>query len=314
MTNRDRFIRSMTFLPVDRPAKTDMFCLVEEALKRPFPSEEELENSRGRRRAELVNTCAEMYVQIADRYDHDCVFVWHPFVGRCNLQIIAALRGMLGGQKAVLGIVANALWGMEQIHDHMEFAVRLKEDTESLRARARSFQQRALRRARELAEAGADVAYVPNDVAFNDGPYFAPRVFRELVLAYARPLFAEIRKLGMLGIYHTDGNVTDLLDMIMTIGAHGLQSIDPMAGMDIKQVKAKTHGRLALMGNVQCNLLQEGPEEAIRQSARYCLKHASPGSGYAFMASNSIFEGMPLENYHLMQDEYARFVAESPRR
>ena len=28
---------------------------------------------------------------------------------------------------------------------------------------------------------------------------------------------------------------------------------------------ARTHGKLALMGNVQCNLLQEGPPEAIRR-------------------------------------------------
>ena len=153
------------------------------------------------------------------------------------------------------------------------------------------------------------MAYLPNDVAFNAGPYFAPRVFEELVLPYAQPIFAETGKQGLMGVYHSDGNVTSLLDLIMATGAAGLQSIDPMAGMDIKEVKARTRGRLALIGNVQCNLLQEGPEEAIRASARYCLTHASPGSGYVFMASNSIFAGMPLENYHIMQDEYARFVA-----
>ena len=114
----------------------------------------------------------------------------------------------------------------------------------------------------------------------------------------------------MIGVYHTDGDVTTLLEPIMALGSHALQSIDPMAGMDIKRVKQQTQGRLALLGNVQCNLLQEGPEEAIRQSARYCLTHASPGSGYVFMASNSIFAGMPLANYHVMQDEYDRFVAE----
>ena len=130
------------------------------------------------------------------------------------------------------------------------------------------------------------------------------------MLPYAESLFAEIRRLGMIGVYHSDGNVATLLESIMALGAHALQSIDPMAGMDIKQVKQQTQGRLALLGNVQCNLLQEGPEAAIRRIARYCLTHASPGSGYVFMASNSIFAGMPLANYHVMQDEYGRFVAQ----
>ena len=80
-----------------------------------------------------------------------------------------------------------------------------------------------------------------------------------------------------------------------------------MAGMDIAEVKRRCHGRMALMGNVQCNLLQDGPAEAIRRSALYCLEHASPGGGYVFGTSNTIFPGMPLANYHYMLDVYHEF-------
>ncbi len=251
-----------------------------------------------------------MYVAVAERYDHDCIFVWHPFTGKAHLEVIAALSRLVGRQRAILGLVPKALWGMEQIEDHLHFARLLHEDRQRLHRQARQFREDALACIRQLADAGADVAYLPNDVAFNAGPYFAPAVFAELVLPYAASLFAEIRRLGMIGVYHSDGNLSRLLDSIMALGAHALQSIDPLAGMDIKQVKQQTQGRLALLGNVQCNLLQEGPEEAIRRSARYCLTHASPGSGYVFMASNSIFAGMPLANYHVMQDEYDRFVSQ----
>ena len=53
-----------------------------------------------------------------------------------------------------------------------------------------------------------------------------------------------------------------------------------MAGMDIAVVKKLTYGKMALMGNVQCDLLQDGPKEAIRQSVLYCLEHGAPGGGY----------------------------------
>ena len=313
MTGRERFGASIAFKPVDRPAKTDMFCLVEELLKEPFPDEREMERSTGTERQRLVDTCAQMYLAIAQHYDHDCIFVWHPVTGQASLEIIAALRKLVGSERAILGMVPNAFWGLEQIDDHLQFATLLHEDRDQLHRHAQQFREDALVRIRQLAEAGADVAYLPNDVAFNDGPYFAPAVYEDLVLRYAEPLFAEIRRLGLIGVYHTDGNVARLLELIMASGAHALQSIDPMAGMDIKETKQRTQGRLALLGNVQCNLLQEGPEETIRASARYCLTHASPGSGYVFMASNSIFAGMPLENYDVMQDEYDRFVAEHRR-
>jgi len=60
---------------------------------------------------------------------------------------------------------------------------------------------------------------------------------------------------------------------------------------------------VALMGNVQCNLLQDGPEDLIRASARYALQHGAPGGGYVFSSSNTIFPGMPLRHYEVMLEE-----------
>lgn len=54
-----------------------------------------------------------------------------------------------------------------------------------------------------------------------------------------------------------------ILNQILDIGPDILQSIDPMAGIDIRRVKQIAGGRMGLMGNVQCSLLQDGPEEQI---------------------------------------------------
>jgi uroporphyrinogen decarboxylase len=80
-----------------------------------------------------------------------------------------------------------------------------------------------------------------------------------------------------------------------------------MAGMDIAEVKRRSQNKMALMGNVQCNLLQDGPKEAIRESALYCLENASPGGGYIFSTSNTVFPGMPLEHYEYMLEVYREF-------
>ena len=78
---------------------------------------------------------------------------------------------------------------------------------------------------------------------------------------------------------------------------------------DIAVTKKRCRGRMALMGNVQCNLLQDGPLDAIRESALYCLKNASHGGGYIFSTSNTIFPGMPLAHYEYMLDVFREFVA-----
>jgi hypothetical protein len=47
--------------------------------------------------------------------------------------------------------------------------------------------------------ANGDAAYVPNDLALNDGPYFAPHMYQALIHPYARSWFAKIRGLRLLG-------------------------------------------------------------------------------------------------------------------
>jgi uroporphyrinogen decarboxylase len=116
-----------------------------------------------------------------------------------------------------------------------------------------------------------------------------------------------VKDRGAIIIVHSDGNLLPVLDQMLSTEPHVLHSIDPMAGMDIAQVKRIADGKVGLMGNVQCSLLQDGPREAIRESALYCLKHASPGGGYIFSTSNSIFAGMPLENYEYMIEVFRGF-------
>jgi uroporphyrinogen decarboxylase len=310
MNHYERFVNSILFEPVDRPARVDAFLLTEEVFGEHFFTAEEIAAAVPEDRPELIEQCARLHVQVASRYDYDAILVLHPFCGPANLEVIARIKALsVDEPRAIIGMVPGAFWAFETVSDHFEFASRLVEDMAGLHKDAQVMLEAAIKRVHELKKAGADVAYVPNDQAFNSGPYFSPAIYEQLVLPYAQKLFAEIRSLGMIGIYHSDGYIMELLDFIMKTGAHGLQSIDPMAGMDIKEVKERTYGKLSLLGNVQCNLLQEGPESAIRASARYCLQHASPGSGYVFMASNAIFQGLPLENYHIMQDEYDRFVS-----
>lgn len=78
-------------------------------------------------------------------------------------------------------------------------------------------------------------------------------------------------------------------------------------GMDIAEVKRLTYGKMALMGNVRCDTLQHGTPEQIRESEEYALMHGSPGGGYIFSSSNTIFDGVPLANYEYMVEVYRTF-------
>ena len=99
-----------------------------------------------------------------------------------------------------------------------------------------------------------------------------------------------------------------ILEQIVEVKPDVIHSIDPMAGMDIAEVKKITYGKAALMGNVKCSSLQDGKDEEIKESVDYALEHASKGSGFIFSSSNCVFKGLPLQNYEKMLGYYWDFV------
>jgi uroporphyrinogen decarboxylase len=204
-------------------------------------------------------------------------------------------------------MAGGGVWAIEAVSDWEQFAIDLVENPAKVHAAAAAKCAAALRTIDRLIEAGADFVYMPNDVAFNAGPFISPRQFAEFVAPYWARQVHRVKQRGAIAFIHTDGQIMPILDQLIALGADCLQSIDPMAGVDIAEVKRRTQGKLALMGNVQCSLLQDGPKEAIRASAEYCLRHASPGGGYIFSTSNTVFPGMPLANYEYMLEVFGEF-------
>lgn len=91
------------------------------------------------------------------------------------------------------------------------------------------------------------------------------------------------------------------------IAALNLKKPDKVPTMEIDfqlhdelEVKEKYGRRVCLMGNVDTTKLQMGTKEEIEHSAKYALKSGMPGGGYIFSSCNSIFEGIPLDNYLAM--------------
>ena len=100
------------------------------------------------------------------------------------------------------------------------------------------------------------------------------------------------------------------MDDLIELKPDCLQSIDPLAGMDIAKIKKLTYDKIALMGNVDCGAVQFGPQEKIIESANYALEHGPIGGGYIYSSSNTIFKGIPYENYLVMLNCFReRFLA-----
>lgn len=304
MTGKERFLKTLRFEEPDRPPHFEsMFELEREALGLQFPDRNDWATDRERK----IATCMEIYQRIVERYRWDALAVYWPWGDPAG---VAAAKKTFGERIAIGGMVGSSVWCIDTIRDWEQFAMDLFEDRPTLHRIAEERCQAGESAIDQLVEAGADFIYLPHDVAHNGGPFCRAEDFAEIVSPYLHRLVARVKQRGAIPIFHSDGNLMPVLDQILACGPAALQSIDPMAGMDIAEVKRRTYGKMALMGNVQCNLMQDGPKSAIRESALYCLRHGTPGGGYIFSTSNTIFPGMPLEHYEYMLAVFREFTGE----
>ena len=310
MSGRERLAQAIGFRETARPPHFEhMFELTAEAFGRAFPGEEAIAAASAEERERLLNECVEIYGLIVERFNWDALAIWRPWGGPQQLQCLRLAKAALGDRIMVGGFVGESIHAIETTRDFTQFAAHLYERPEVIHAQARAMCDSAIARGRDMREAGADFVSVVSDVAFNQGPFVSPAMFHEFCAPYMQRTAAALKGQGLYVIQHSDGNLMSILDDFLAAEPHVLHSIDPMAGMDIAEVKRLTYGKVALMGNVQCNYLQDGPESLIRESARYALQHGAPGGGFIFSSSNTIFAGLPLRHYQVMLEELASYAS-----
>jgi uroporphyrinogen decarboxylase len=136
---------------------------------------------------------------------------------------------------------------------------------------------------------GAELIIMGDDACSRKGPMISPAMWREFVLPYHQQI---VDALDVPVIWHSDGNIIPLLPPAVEAGFRGVHGLEPVAGIDLAQVKAEYGEQLILIGNIDVNHLCGSDLDAVRADVDRCLRQGAPGGGYLISTSNSIFAGM----------------------
>ena len=112
-------------------------------------------------------------------------------------------------------------------------------------------------------------------------------MFRHLILPHIRKVAERARDLGIPWVYHSDGDLSGILNDLMDLGIRGLNPIEPLC-MDIRQLKKQLGRQLVLIGNVDVSLLAEGTPDQVREVTSGLLRDVAPGGNYMLASGNSI--------------------------
>ena len=209
----------------------------------------------------------------------------------------------LSGDKFLLTHHGDGTFAIPDGNDMFEFAYRIADDPDEVHAEARRMADNAIEYNKKLFDCGIECFMLCSDYCYNSGPFLSPAMFSEYITPYLYDIIDNIRKMGGYAIKHTDGNIMPILDQLISCHPHCIHSIDPMAGVDIAEVKRQTYPKgIAMCGNVNCALMQTGTDEEVRESALYAIHSGKPGGGYIFSTSNVPFRGLDLNRYLMILD------------
>jgi uroporphyrinogen decarboxylase len=313
LTPRERAVAAFELRQPDDivPTFELQFQLAEELLGKKHISEAELnEAPSADARERLIMESAQLYIEEAETMDYSIIALNMGPGGRDYMvQSLQAMR-KLAGDKYLYAIMADGTMGIPNGSNMMKVVEDIAERPEQVHAGLLASVKGTLEHAKVMADAGADTALMCADYCFNVGPFLSPKMFREFVTPYLTMAVAGLRELGIYTVKHTDGNIMPILDQLVEAKPDAIHSIDPQAGVSLKEVKAMVGDKVAICGNVHCAMLHNGTLAQVVEDSKRALRDGMPGGGFFFCTSNTPFKGMPLENYLAMLEvrkEFGRY-------
>jgi len=154
-----------------------------------------------------------------------------------------------------------------------------------------------------------DGAWIWGDIAYTRGLLFSPETYKALLYPYHRRLIGFFRQRGLPVVYHTDGNVEQVIPLLIEAGISCLQPLECKAGMDLFKLKAKYGEDLVFMGNVDFEKIAIGDREAVEEIALKVGK-GKAGGGYIYHSDHSVPPTIGFDTYLKVLElvrEYGRY-------
>jgi len=153
------------------------------------------------------------------------------------------------------------------------------------------------------AEAGVTFMYLGDDIAYKQGTFVNPVLFKEIWLPHMNRLIKRARDANLPIMFHSCGCLEGIFDdIIMEMDIDCINPIEPYSN-DIFDVKRKYGDRLTIAGNIDiAGPLAFGTPDEVRGFCRRYMNELKVGGRYIYCTNHSVMNDIPFENYQAMLD------------
>lgn len=192
----------------------------------------------------------------------------------------------------------------------MELMVEIARSPEVVGRELKDLSHRARQTMAAGVAAGAHGIILADDIAYSRNTLVSPDFVKMYLLPCWQSLVQTAGELDVPLFYHSDGNLNSVLSHIVAAGFHGLQCLEPAAGMDLPAIRNQYPDGPCLMGNIDPALLVEKGTEQDQESRRQQIEAAVDGllavaqhrGGLVFGTCSGLDGGMSPEWVQTMYD------------
>jgi len=139
------------------------------------------------------------------------------------------------------------------------------------------------------------------DIACKDRLLHSPAFLRKEFFPRVKRLNDAWHEHDTRCLFHSDGDLKEVMDDLIETGMDGLNPIETVAGMDLKAVREKVGDKVFLAGGIDMSqLLSNGTPEEVREVCRQAIEDAYPG--YFIGSTTEADNSCTLENLLAMHE------------
>ncbi len=143
--------------------------------------------------------------------------------------------------------------------------------------------------------------WVVDDIAYSGGLMLSKHILEENVFPWYKKMGDICRKKNIPLIFHSDGKILEVVDILLECGFTALHPIEPKA-MDIIGLHKKYKEKICFLGNIELDLLIRSDPETASKMVLSNIKNIAADGFYAAGSSNSVTKEVPLENFLSMNN------------
>jgi hypothetical protein len=152
----------------------------------------------------------------------------------------------------------------------------------------------------------ADVELSPavltyGDIAYKQRLLHSPEFLRAEFFPRLKRLNDAWHEHGLKCLFHSDGYLMEVIDDLIAAGIDGLNPVETVAGMSLREVREALGGRAFIAGGIDMSqLLSNGTPDEVRDVCRQAIRDAYPG--YFMGSTTEIDNSCSLENIVAMYE------------